>query len=187
MKHLALILIAFLLTFTVRAQEVEMFSLEKELDFPGFSKKDIQERSYAWLRTLVIAPVSESDILTFIGYRADWVHRYCTLQYNGKDFRTEYSFSVSVITREDGRCTFRLYNPLVSSYRGRITILSEDGLPVTYDGYLKGMFGAVRNQDARIAICNEVKLLLTEEFKSMANDLVQAVKDPVTGFEFAQE
>ena len=187
MKRSLIIIISSLLTFSAWGQEVEMFSLEKELDFTGIPKKTLQERSHAWFRTLGLVPSSEYDLLTFIGYRADWVKRNCNLQFKGKDYRTEYNFSISVISHADGHCTFRLYRPLISSYRGDTTILRMDNIPVFYGGYNKGMFGAFRNKEARIAICNEVKRLLTEEFESMIPDLTRCLEDGVSGFDLVQE
>ena len=83
MKRFIIIFIVSAFAIAVRAQEVEMFSLERELDFPGIPKKTLQERSYAWFRTLGLVPSSEYDVLTFTGYRVDWVWRYCDLHFNG--------------------------------------------------------------------------------------------------------
>lgn len=187
MKRFLTIFIVLMLAAVVRAQEVEMFSMEREISVPGIQMKDLQERAYTCLRTLGSAPASEYDLFTHIGYRTDWIRRECEISYQDKDYRTEYCFNLSIISAEDGHCTVRLYRPMVSSHRGRTTILSADDLPVFYGGYKKGMFGATRNKDVRIFICDEVKRLLKDEFETMIPSITEALEGRVSPLELVQE
>ena len=187
MKRFLAIFSALLFSLAGFAQEVEMFSLEREISIPGVQKEDLQERAFNWLRTLGSVPASEYDVLTPLGYRTDWIRRVCSISYKGRDYQTEYCFTLSVISTEDGHCTVRLYRPLVSSYRGNTTILSADNLPVFYGGYTNGMFGATRNKGARIFICDEVKRLLMEEFETMIPSIAKALEGLDAPLIFVQE
>ena len=186
MKRSLTILSALFFSLAGFAQEVEMFSLERGILVPGVQKEDLQERAFSWLRTLGSVPASEYDFLTPLGYRTDWIRRECDISYNGKEYRTEYCFTLSIIAMEDGQCTVRLYRPMVSSHRGNTTILSADNLPVFYGGYTNGMFGASRNKEARIFVCDEVTRLLTEEFETMIPSITEALEGRVASWEFVQ-
>jgi hypothetical protein len=187
MRRFLTILSALLFSLAGFAQEVEMFSLEREISIPGVQKEDLQERAFSWLRTLGSVPASEYDVLTPLGYRTDWIRRVCSISYKGRDYQTEYCFTLSIIATEDGQCTVRLYRPMVSSHRGNKTILSADNLPVFYGGYTDGMFGAARNKEARIYICDKVKRLLTEEFETMIPPITETLEGRVAPWEFVQE
>ena len=187
MKRLIAILPAFLFSLAGFAQEVEMFTLEREISIPGIQKEELQERAFSWLRTLGSVPASEYDVLTPLGYRTDWIRREYNISYKGKDYQTEYCFTLSIISTEDGQCTVRLIRPMVSSHRGNTTILSADNLPVLYGGYTNGMFGATRNMEARTFICDEVKRLLTEEFETMIPSIAETLEGRITSFEFVVE
>lgn len=189
MKRFITIALAALFAFAGRAQEVEMFSLEREISVPGILQKDLQERAYTWLRTFDSESTlgSKYDFLTHIGYELIWIRRECGISYKGKGYRTEYRFTLSIISTEDGQFTVRLYCPLVSAYRGSTTILCVDELPVFYGGYKRGMFGATRNKEARIFICDEVKRLLTEEFEAIIPSITEALEGRVAPMELVQE
>lgn len=187
MKRFLAISIGLMLAVVVRAQGVEMFSLEREISVPGIQKKDLQERAYTWLRTLGSAPASEYDLFTHIGYRTDWIRRACNISFKGKDHQTEYTFTLSLISTEDGQLTVRLYRPTVSSFRGSITILSADDLPVFYGGYKNGMFGATQNKETRFFICDEVKRLLTEEFEVLIPSITQALEGRIDPLELVRD
>ena len=138
-----------------------MFSLEREIDVPIIPTRVLYERAYEWLRTIDSVPAKVyDDQLHPIGHRSDWVRRSCNLRYLGKDYFTNYTLSLYLVPTGDGKCTVRLYRPLVSAYCGRRTILTVDDLPIVYGGYNKGMFGATRNKEVRIFICDEVNCSL---------------------------
>jgi hypothetical protein len=188
MKRFIVILAILLPALSGWAQEVEMFSLEKEIEVPIIPIDKLLERVWTWLRTYTSVPATVYDNeLNPIGRRADWVWRRCVISFKGRDYPTEYNFSLSIIPTEDGHCRICLFRPLVSSHRGNTPILSLDDLPVFYVGYSKGMFRLSRNREARFAICDEVKRLLTEEFEQVIPDIEQALWDRAGEFELIQE
>lgn len=190
MKRLILILTASLLALAGRAQGVEMFTLERNFEASGTTKEVLRERAWNWFRTMEMFPGHEFDFkksLHEIGWREDWIRRRCNLNIKGKDYLTEYSFSLSITSEEDGRFSVRLYRPLVSAYRGNTTILSVDDLPVFYGAYREGMFGTSRNKEARIAVCDAVKRLLTEEFEELLPSIRESMDKESIRLDLVQE
>lgn len=174
MKRIVLILFASLSVLSARAQEGNHFSLEKKLEIPGASKLDILDCKHELVQLIINAAHFTKVHELYDGariYGCDY-----TINCNGRDYWTNCDFLLEVDSPNDGCCTFGLSTVLVWASDKTTIFMCNESLPVIYEGH-KWEYDCVSElQEARISICDEVKLMLTSEFEAMAEDLIKILK-----------
>ena len=133
MKRLALILVAFLLTFTGWAQKEEMFHIEQSFDMPGVSKQLLTRRATNWYVKArnEFHTVYEYDekghgiALEFVYYKVPAGTAY-------RDMSVRFRI---MVTPEDGQYSISLDRLFVTCYKGRKTVFLEEEIPVSEGRY----------------------------------------------------
>lgn len=174
MKRIVLILFASLSVLSAQAQELEMFSLEKELEIPGASKLDILDSKHELVESIINTMQYYEVLEDNSGASIQGDRR--TINYKGRDYWTSYDFVIEIDFRGDSCCTLHLFAVLIWASDKTTIFMCNDSLPITYEGH-KWRYDCVSElQEARIAICDEVKLMLTSEFEAMEKDLIKILK-----------
>ena len=169
MRRFILIIIASMLALTGRAQEVEMFSIERELCFPGVPKEVLYKGISGWSdnwEELDYSPV-------IAGFNAHWTFpfqckfRNVVLDVNGNEYLCHINGHCIFYASDEGiRVEFSNVNAWhVESKAGWITHIGL--IPLADFGYWQG---TARNRKERISV--RIKEYLTVWFDSICGDLL---------------
>ena len=169
MKRFIVILAVLLPALTGRAQEVEMFSLRKEIPFPGAPKEALYKGFYRWSDHW-----KELDFAPWIaGYNAKWSTsfrcelRNISIQAGGREYLCHMDGNL-LLQASDGSVTISLHEVdawHVESKSGWITHIGM--IPLADVGYWQG---TARNRKERISI--RIKDYLNVWFDSICSDLL---------------